>query len=77
LGLSALFDCLIFGYAELGRAVKMDSMSYGSLKSFISGRDDDDLFVPFQNKLKSVVMEQKEILSDDVIYEQELPEEAE
>jgi len=53
-GLSALFDCLIYEYADLDRIVKMDDESYGTLKSFIDNRDDEELFKPFINKLKSV-----------------------
>lgn len=53
-GFSALFDCLIYEHADLDRIVKMDGESYGTLKSFIDNRDNAELFVPFQNKLRSV-----------------------
>jgi hypothetical protein len=54
-GLSALWDCLIYKHADLNRIVKMDDVEYGTMKSFIDNRNDDELFVPFMNKLKSVV----------------------
>jgi RecA/RadA recombinase len=54
-GLSALWDCLIYKYADLNRTVKMDDVEYGTMKSFIDNRDKDELFEPFINKLKSIV----------------------
>lgn len=77
-GLSALFDCLIFEHAELNRTIKMDDENYGNLKSYIDNRDDDELFIPFQNKLKTVTMkQQEEFESDEVDYEQDESEEDE
>lgn len=76
-GLSALFDCLIYEHAELSRTIKMDGENYGNLKSFIDNRDDPELFIPFQNKLKTVTMEQKEEFDadDEIDYIQDDTEE--
>lgn len=70
-GLSALFDCLIYEHAELSRTVKMDDVSYGTLKTFVDNRDDDELFVPFISKLKTVTMKQQEEYEDTVEYYQD------
>jgi len=53
-GLSALFDCLLYEYAELSRNVKMDGQTYGTLKNFVENRNDSELFEPFINKLASI-----------------------
>ena len=62
-GFSALYDCLINGYAELDRVVKMDDTSYGNMVDFIRNRNDDKIFKPFIDKLKTV--QPKAIASDD------------
>lgn len=60
-GLSALYDCLIYGHASLDRKVKMDGQEFYTMKKFIRDRDDESLFIPFQNKLKSLEFEDKSI----------------
>jgi len=67
-GLSAMFDCLIYEYAELSRTVKMDGESYGTIKSFIENRDNTELFVPFENKLRSIETK-RQADTDDEEYE--------
>jgi RecA/RadA recombinase len=55
-GLSAVFDCIISGQADISRTVKMDGKSFGTLSSMINNRNDDDLFTPFINKVNSLTV---------------------
>lgn len=64
LGLSALYDCLINGYAELSRnRVIMEEQDLGHIKMFIKKRHDDDRFAIFYNTLKGATI--TEDASDD------------
>ena len=70
-GLSAMFDCLLYEYAELNRTVKMDDLTYGTIKNLIDNRNDTKLFIPFINKLRSVEAKRQESEDDDEYeYEQ-------
>lgn len=51
LGLSAVWDCIFLKKATLDNTIKMDGKSYGRANKLIAGRDDEDLFKPFIDKL--------------------------
>lgn len=58
-GLTALWDCVIKGYAELSAKairdstqVKMDGVNYGKFRSILSEKDNPEFFVPFINALR-------------------------
>jgi recombination protein RecA len=58
-GLTALWDCVIAGHAELSAksikesvVVSMDGVSYGKMRVILQNRNDKELFVPFINKLR-------------------------
>lgn len=53
-GLSAVFDCVSAGKAEIERnVVKMDGQSYGKVARMIETWRDQDQFAPFVNALKA------------------------
>lgn len=54
-GLSAIFDCVGSGLATIDRkAVKMDGVTYGRVARLVEQYEDESLFVPFFNALKSM-----------------------
>ena len=58
-GLTALWDCVIAGHAELSAksikesvVVSMDGVSYGKFRTIFQQRNNKEFFVPFINKLR-------------------------
>lgn len=53
IGLTAMYDLIDMGLVERGRSIKMDGVSFGSLKDVIMKAHDDDLdfFIPFMEKI--------------------------
>lgn len=58
-GLTAVFECLILGYAEASAqalrdstSISLDGMSYGKISKLIRDRNDDELFKAFHNRLR-------------------------
>lgn len=58
-GLTALWDCVLVGHAELSAksikdsvGVSMDGVSYGKFRSIFKEKDNKEFFVPFINKLR-------------------------
>lgn len=53
-GMSAVFDCVSAGLAEIERnVVRMDGQSYGKVARMIETWQDEDQFAPFLNALKA------------------------
>jgi hypothetical protein len=75
-GLSAMMDCLQLGIAEVqgGAKVVMDGESFGSINKIISNeRDNADLFIPFQNRLKAYALEDGGEDIEEEVEEEEKP----
>jgi len=71
-GLSALYDCLVEGHAELTRnRVIMNEQDLGHIKMFVKKRDDEDRFIPFYNMLKAVDIRAEKDDPDEVEEEDE------
>lgn len=58
-GLSALWDCVIAGHAELSAksikdsvVVSMEGTSYGKMRVILKEKDNPDFFAPFVNRLR-------------------------
>lgn len=58
-GLTALWDCVMLGYADLSAksikdsvVVNMDGTSYGKMRQILKDRNDPEFFTPFINKLR-------------------------
>jgi len=69
MGLTALWDCVIAGHAELSAksikdsvVVNMDGVSYGRFRSIFAQRDNKEFFTPFINRLR----ESDTVSEDDV-----------
>lgn len=72
LGLTAMWDCILNGSAELSAkkvtdatTITMDGQSFGKLGTIIRNRHESEQFLPFQNKLREP--------SDTVSVEEEQP----
>lgn len=73
LGLSAMWDCIVAGYAELsskkptdGTTVSMDGQSFGKLGILVRDRNSEpQKFVPFINKLKEMSLTQSQLEEDE------------
>jgi len=59
-GLTAMFECLVYDYAESSAqslrdstTITLDGKSYGKIGRIIRDRKDDEMFVPFLNALKA------------------------
>lgn len=66
-GLTAVFECLVLGYAEASAqalrgstSISLDGVSYGKIDKLIRDRDDEDLFRAFANRLRVEVVEEVE-----------------
>lgn len=64
-GLTAMFECLVLGYAEASAqalrgstSISLDGMSYGKIERLIRDRADDDLFKAFHNRLQVEMVEE-------------------
>lgn len=67
LGLTALWDCIMAGYADLSAkkiteatTVSLDGQSFGKLGVLIRNRHETEQFIPFSNKLKEMTRSQPE-----------------
>ena len=65
-GLTAMFECLAFGYAESSAqalrdstTISLDGQSFGKIKNIIRDRNDDGLFKPFLNALKANALDKE------------------
>lgn len=69
-GLTAVFECLMLGYAEASAqalrdstSITLDNVNYGKISKLIRDRDDEDLFKPFHNRLRVEVVEEEDTVS--------------
>ena len=55
LGLSAMYDCFLFGLAERGKIVKIDGKSHGYLKTFFeeAHKGNNQVFDPFHELIEN------------------------
>lgn len=74
-GLSALWDCVIAGHAELSAksikdsvVVSMEGVSYGKMRSILKEKDNPEFFAPFVNRLRE---NDNVSESDDEVVEEE------
>lgn len=75
-GLTAMIECLIMGHAESSAQsisesakITLDGKSYGKFGSILKHRDDLDMFVPFQNRLRVEMVEDDETDTESVEVE--------
>lgn len=71
-GLTSMIDCLQLGIAEVqsGAKVAMDGDVFGSINKIVTNeRDNSELFVPFQNRLKARMLSGDD--EDEIIEEAE------
>lgn len=70
-GMTAVFDCLSFGYASEGRSIQLNDKKYGSLKDMASDAHDEERFEPFIQTMQQAIPEliagrkMKELESDE------------
>ncbi len=72
IGLSALWDCVIAGYATLSAKsikdsvqVSMDGINYGKFRTILKEKDNPEFFVPFINAIRQSV-------DDEIVEEEEV-----